>query len=129
MFPHDGHLGPGGWRTVPHSSQRWTRSSPAAVPAQKNSVSGETTGRMTWLFETPGGAEGVASPWGGLRGSGLNLSTRKSMVATGSPAELQVLRVVTNHPSPSAVRLGPVTSSSLDWTASCSPTRTERWYV
>ena len=127
MFPHDGHLGPGGWRTVPQSSQRWTRSSPAAVPAQKNSVSGETTGRMTWRSETPGGAEGVASPWGGLRGSGLNLSTRKSMVATGSPAEVQVLRVVTNHPSPSAVRLGPVTSSSLDWTASCSPTRTGRW--
>jgi hypothetical protein len=59
----------------------------------------------------------------------LNLSTRKSIVATGSPAELQVLRVVTNHPSPSAVRFGPVTSSSLDRTDSCSPTRTERWYV
>ena len=126
MFPQAGHLGPGGWRTVPQSSQRWRRSSPALVPAQKNSVSGETTGRMTWLAATPGGAEGVASPWGGLRGSGLNLSTRKSMVATGSPSELQVLRVVTNHPSPSAVRLGPVTSSSLDWTARRSPTRTER---
>ncbi len=71
----------------------------------------------------------MASPWGGLRGSGRNLSTRKSIVATGSPAEIQVLRVVTNHPSPSAVRLGPVTSSSLDWTARCSPTRTGRWYA
>ena len=46
---------------------------------------------------------------------------RKSMVATGSSAENQVLRVVTNQPSPSAVRLGPVTSSSLAWTDSCSP--------
>jgi hypothetical protein len=80
-------------------------------------------------FETPGGAGGAASPWGGLRSSGLNLSTRKSMVATSSPADVHVLRVVTNQPSPSAVRLGPVTSSSLDWTANCSPTRTERWYT
>ena len=46
---------------------------------------------------------------------------RKSMVATGSPAENQVLRVVTNQPSPSAVRFGPVTSSSLARTDSCSP--------
>ena len=30
-----------------------------------------------------------------------------------SPPHVQVLRVVTNQPSPSAVRLGPVTSSSL----------------
>ena len=46
---------------------------------------------------------------------------RKSIVATGSPAENQVLRVVTNQPSPSAVRLGPVTSSRLARTDSCSP--------
>jgi len=52
---------------------------------------------------------------------GRNLRMRKSMVATGSPAENQVLRVVTNQPTPSAVRLGPVTSRSLARTDSCSP--------
>ncbi len=46
------------------------------------------------------------------------------MVATGSPAEVHVLRVVTNQPSPSAVRLGPVTSTSRAETASCSPSLT-----
>ena len=52
---------------------------------------------------------------------------RKSMVATGSSPENQVLRVVTNQPSPSAVRLGPVTSRSLARTDSCSPTFRYRW--
>ena len=59
MVPQDGHIGPGGWRSAPQPSQRWTRSSPAAVPAQKNSVSGEITGRMT-----PGEAGGGGLPWG-----------------------------------------------------------------
>ena len=52
---------------------------------------------------------------------GRNLRMRKSMVATGSSPENQVLRVVTNQPSPSAVRLGPATSRSLARTDSCSP--------
>ena len=48
------------------------------------------------------------------------------MVATGSPAEVHVLLVVTNQPSPSAVRLGPVTSTRRAETASCSPSLTGR---
>jgi hypothetical protein len=52
---------------------------------------------------------------------------RKSMAATGSPEENQVLRVVTNQPSPRAVRLGPVTSRSLARTVSCSPSFRYRW--
>ena len=68
MVPHDGHIGPGGWRSAPQPPQRWTRSSPAAVPAQKNSVSGETTGRMT-----PGGGRGGGPPLGRHRGRGPEL--------------------------------------------------------
>ena len=45
------------------------------------------------------------------------------MVATGSSPAYQVERVVTNQPSPSAVRLGPVTSSRLARTLTCSPCR------
>ncbi len=56
----------------------------------------------------------------GLAG-GRNLRMRKSIVATGSPAANQVLRLVTNQPSPSAVRLGPVMSRSRARTDSCSP--------
>ena len=44
--PHEGHIGPGGWRSAPQLPQRWMRSSPAAVPAQKNAVSGVISGRM-----------------------------------------------------------------------------------
>ena len=104
-------MGPGGWRSAPHAAQRWMRSSPAAVPAQKNAVSGVTWGRI-----------GV-SVLAGLAGDGVgrNLRMRKSMVATGSPEENQVLRVVTNQPSPRAVRLGPATSRSRARTDSCSP--------
>ena len=76
-------------------------------------------------------ARGRRAAWGGAvaaggvvaeaGSAGRNLRMRKSMVATGSSAENQVLRVVTNQPSPSAVRFGPVTSSSLARTDSCSP--------
>jgi hypothetical protein len=103
---------------VPQLAQCWMRSSPAAVPAQKNAVSGVTCGRM--------GLTGF-SVLVGPDGAGLNLRMRKSMVATGSPAENQVLRVVTNQPSPSTVRLGPVTSRSLARTVSCSPSLRYRW--
>ena len=48
------------------------------------------------------------------------------MTATASSPEYQVLRVVTNQPSPSAVRLGPVTSVSSALTASRSPRRRYR---
>src|SRR5882757_9460975 len=130
--PHDGHIGPGGWRSAPQPPQRWTRSCPAAVPAQKNSVSGETKGRMTgWVDwagagarvapSRPEGSPAVATFW-----VAAYLSIRKSMVATGSPAEVHVLLVVTNQPSPSAVRLGPVTSTRRAETASCSPSLTGR---
>src|SRR5271168_10299 len=44
--PQAGHIGPGGWRSAPQWPQRWTRSSPTAVPAQKNAVSGVTCGRI-----------------------------------------------------------------------------------
>nr|WP_241682796.1 hypothetical protein [Actinomadura sp. J1-007] len=40
-----GHIGPGGWRSVPHAAQRWTRSSPASTPSQKNAVSCPIAGR------------------------------------------------------------------------------------
>ncbi len=40
-------MGPGGWRRAPQLPQHWMRSSPAAVPSQKNLVSGVTTGRRT----------------------------------------------------------------------------------
>ena len=89
------------------------RSSPAAVPAQKNAVSGEAGGRST----ATGGAAWACA------GRGRNLRIRKSMVATGSSPAYQVERVVTNQPSPSAVRLGPVTSSRLARTLTCSPCR------
>src|SRR5579872_1551479 len=59
-----------------------------------------------------GGAAGSVVGAAGL--AGRNLRMRKSMMATGSPAENQVLRVVTNQPSPRAVRLGPVTSRRRD---------------
>ena len=39
--PQAGHIGPGGCRSAAHASQCWMRSSPPAVPAQKNSVSGD----------------------------------------------------------------------------------------
>ena len=112
--PQAGHIGPGGWRSTPHLAQRWMRSSPAAVPSQKKAVSGVTSGSMGLVVLV-----GLACVGGS--GAGRNLRMRKSMVATGSPAENQVLRVVTNQPSPSAVRFGPVTSSSLARTDSCSP--------
>ena len=88
------------------------RSSPTAVPAQKKAVSGVTKGRI-------GLVAGLAGVVAGC--DGRNLRIRKSMVATGSLSENQVLLVVTNQPSPRAVRLGPVTSSSLPRTVSCSP--------
>ena len=85
------------------------RSSPAAVPAQKNAVSGDTTGRSTG----PAVSSAVTvGPAGDGAAGGRYFSTRNIIDATGSPATYQVLRVVTNQPSPSAVRFGPVTSSS-----------------
>src|ERR1700689_5044262 len=154
--PQAGHIGPGGWRSAPQWPQRWTRSSPAAVPAQKNAVSGVICGRivepgsdvtgLALLDELDGlaelallyglaGLDGLAGMDGvdelvgpdgvaavdGVACGGRNFRMRKFIVATGSPEENQVLRVVTNQPSPSAVRLGPTTSGSLDRTDSCSP--------
>src|SRR6202165_1545261 len=109
--PHAGHIGPGGWRRAPHPPQRWIRSSPAAVPAQKNAVSRETAGRRT----STSGATGLGDP------GGRYFSTRNIIDATASVPTYQVLRVVTNQPSPSAVRLGPVTLSRLERTVTCSP--------
>ena len=44
-------------------------------------------------------------------------------MATGSVPAYHVLIVVTNQPSPSDVRFGPVTLSSRDRTSTCSPCR------
>src|SRR5690349_20888092 len=95
--PQRGQAGPGGCRSAPQSPQRWIRNSPASAPAQKNAVSGLTTGRI-------GAAGGGGGP-----APGRNLRTRNRISATGSPSTSQVLPVVTNQPSPSAVRLGPAT--------------------
>src|SRR5215468_2426853 len=105
VAPHAGHIGPGGWRSAPQPPQRWIRSSPAAVPSQKNAVSGEMTGRSTSL------AAGAGGPGAGRGRGGRNFRIRNSIDATGSVPTYQVLRVVTNQPSPSAVRFGPVTPS------------------
>ena len=60
-------------------------------------------------------------------GRGRNLSTRQSISATGSSPEYQTFLVLTNQPSPSAVRFGPVTSASSERTLSSSPCRRYRW--
>src|SRR5437660_82441 len=96
------------------------RSSPTAVPAQKKAVSGVTRGRMGLAgFSLVAGVAGVAGT--ADAGGGRNFRMRKSIVATGSLSENQVLLVLTNQPSPRAVRLGPVTFRSLVRTVSCSP--------
>ena len=87
------------------------------MPSQKNAVSAETTGRST----SP--AVPAAVPAGAV---GRNFSTRNRIDATASAPAYQVLRVVTNQPSPSAVRFGPVTPSRLERTVSCSPGRRYR---
>ncbi len=97
------------------------RSSPSAVPAQKNAVSGDTTGRSTAAAADTGPAAPAAD--GGRTAGGRYLSTRNIIEATGSSVTYQVLLVVTNQPSPSAVRFGPVTSSSTVRTLTCSPCR------
>src|SRR5215468_1001040 len=97
------------------------RSSPAAVPSQKKAVSGVTRGCMGLVLLV--GFTGITGADGGR-----NLRILKSIVATGSSAEYQVLRVVTNQPSPSAVRLGPVTSRRAERTESCSPIFRQRRY-
>ena len=55
--------------------------------------------------------------------AGRNFRIRNIIEATTSVPTYQVLRVVTNQPSPSAVRFGPVTSSRLERTVTCSPGR------
>src|SRR5262245_15113677 len=99
--PHTGQAGPGGCRNALHTPQRWIRSSPAAVPAQKNAVSWLTTGRSTPV---------------GAGGDGRNFRIRNIISATGSSPTYQVDSVVTNHPSPRAVRFGPDTSASRELT-------------
>ena len=83
-----------------------------AVPSQKKAVSRLTAGRT-----------GSPATGGGGDAAGLYFSTRNSIVATGSSPTNQVLSVVTNHPSPSAVRFGPTTSDSRLRTATSSPRR------
>src|SRR5215469_13262642 len=125
-MPQDRQAGPGGWRSAPHAPQRWMRSSPAWVPAQKNSVSGETGGRMAGAVgaAAAGAAPAAASAEAGAAAvGGRNFSTRQSISATGSSPEYQTFFVVTNQPSPSAVRLGPDTSVSSARTLSSSPSR------
>src|SRR5215469_6653986 len=105
------------------------RSSPACVPAQKNSVSGETGGRMADAASAAAGGAGAATASaasaeaGGAAAGGRNFSTRQSISATGSSSEYQTFLVVTNQPSPSAVCLGPDTSVSSARTLSSSPSR------
>ena len=60
---------------------------------------------------------------GSARLAGRNFRIRNSIVATGSLPAYHVLIVVTNQPSPSDVRFGPVTLSSRDRTSTCSPCR------
>ena len=60
------------------------RSSPIAVPSQKNSVSRPIIGRDDWVLST---ARRRPVP-------GLNLSTRNVIVATSSSPTVQMLRVV-----------------------------------
>jgi hypothetical protein len=103
--------GAGGWRSAPQSPQRWIRSSPAAVPAQKNAVSREMAGRSTSAVE----GDGEVGGW--------NFSIRHRIDATGSVPTYQVFRVVTNQPSPSDVRFGPVMPSMTARTVTCSPCR------
>ena len=86
------------------------------MPSQKNLVSGEMTGRITGPAAVPPRDPGG---WAG----GRNFRIRKSMVATTSSPLDQVLRVVKNQPSPSAVRLGPVSPARLTRSASFSPCR------
>ena len=50
MERHRGHIGPGGWRRVPHDAQRWIRRRCSRTPSQKNSVSGETLGASRVLM-------------------------------------------------------------------------------
>ena len=94
-----GHIGPGGWRSAPQPPQRWIRSSPGGGALPEERGVWLTTGR-----EAPGRRR---RPWPAARPAGRNFSTRNSIVATGSSPAYQVLRVVTNQPSPSAVRFGP----------------------
>ncbi len=98
------------------------RNSPAAVPAQKNAVSGDTTGRSTAPAAGSATPAALAAAGGGAAG-GRYFSTRNIIEATGSSATYQVLLVVTNQPSPSAVRFGPVTSCSVVRTLTRSPCR------
>ena len=87
-----GTSGPGGWRSAPQPPQRWIRSSPAAVPSQKNAVSRETDRPQHVARRL--GRRLVAAP-AGTSGSGT-ASSRPARCPT-----YQVLRVVTNQPSPS----------------------------
>ncbi len=126
--PQDRQDGPGGWRRAPHCPQRWTRSSPCCVPAQKNAVSGETTGgRMTAPVCPAAASRGVAAPRRPRRRPRPEPEHPPVHLATGSSPEYQTFLVLTNQPSPSAVRLGPVTSASPDRTLSSSPCRRYRW--
>jgi hypothetical protein len=59
----------------------------------------------------------------GTAGRGRNFRIRNSIDATASVPTYQVLRVVTNQPSPSDVCFGPVTSCRLARTVTCSPGR------
>ena len=72
-------------------------------------MSGETAGRST--SPRPAGRSLAArrTAAGGPVRAGRNFSIRNSIDATASVPTYQVLRVVTNQPSPSAVRFGPVT--------------------
>ncbi len=98
------------------------------MPSQKNAVSRGTTGRS---ISPPAGSGPPAAVTGdgeggmGMRagGGGRNFSTRHVIDVTASWPTYQVFRVVTNQPSPSAVRFGPVTLSRLDRMLTCSPCR------
>src|SRR5215831_10363497 len=110
VAPQAGHIGPGGWRSAPQPPQRWIRSSWRAVPCQKKAVSGVTTGRSTSAAAAGGPGRADRSLAGGPDGAGgRNFRIRNIIDATASVPTYQVLRVVTNQPSPSAVRFGPVT--------------------
>src|SRR6266568_986336 len=75
------------------------------------------------------GGSGTGGSGSGRSGTGgRNFSSLNIIVATGSAATYQVLRVVTNQPSPSEVCFGPVTLSRLVRTVTCSPCRRYRQY-